>query len=250
MNPYFTGREQIRDAIDKDLAPFFYPDKVEELYFYGAGVGLATNRDKIADILSDHFENARIDVMTDMLGAARALFGKGSGVACILGTGSNCCVYKNGQIQYQPPSLGYILGDEGGGVDLGKQLLRAYIRKLLPEDLQLQFFQKYKKDDSTLLESIYRMPGPNAFIAGFTPFLKENIENPFIRSMVKGSFHAFIDGNVIPGNLDSGMTYGFTGSVANAFRDILLEVMDEKGILAGPVLASPIEGLVSYHGGE
>ncbi|MEI6575975.1 MAG: hypothetical protein WCO63_07340 [Bacteroidota bacterium] len=250
FNPYFTKPETIHDSIDKDLTPFFYPDKVEELYFYGAGVGLESNRDKIADILKDHFENADIEVMTDMLGAARAIFGNGSGIACILGTGSNACIFENGKITYQPPSLGYILGDEGGGVHLGKALLTAYIRRTLPEDLREKFLLKYKKDETTIVESIYRLPGPNAFIAGFTPFLTENIDHPFIGNIIEESFRAFFKSNLFPTDSNAEMQYGFAGSVAFHFKEFLIKTMMGLSLKPGPIIASPIEGLVHYHNKE
>jgi len=250
FNPFFTSRQQMDDAIDKDLAPFFYPEKIESLFFYGAGMGLQVNRDKIADVLHEHFENADIDVMTDMLGAARALFRHGSGVACILGTGSNSCVYKEGRIVHQPPSLGYILGDEGGGVHMGKAFLSSYIRKSLPEELRLKFFTRYKKDESTIVESIYRLPGPNAFIASFTPFLKENLEHPFVESLVEASFAQFFNNMLLPAGLSDNLSYGFAGSIAFHFQDTLLKTMKGLGIQPGPFIASPIEGLVTYHSPE
>jgi hypothetical protein len=114
----------------------------------------------------------------------------------------------------------------------------------------MKFFNKYKKDDATILESIYRMPGPNAFIAGFTPFLHENIDNPFIRKLVMNSFTDFFAANKFPEMMSDRLSYGFSGSVAYAFRDILSEIMSELGIPEGPIIASPIEGLVRYHGGE
>ena len=38
-----------------------------------------------------------------MLGAARALFGKRPGIACILGTGANSCLYDGEKIVMNTP---------------------------------------------------------------------------------------------------------------------------------------------------
>ncbi len=66
---------------------------VEAVYFYGAGCGAPSPEatEKMVRELRAHFGTGRIEAETDLLGAARALFGRGEGVACILGTGSNSC---------------------------------------------------------------------------------------------------------------------------------------------------------------
>jgi glucosamine kinase len=247
LNPYFVGPVQVRDIIDKELAPFFYPEKVEQVYFYGAGLGLETNRDMIHQALSEAFPRADVEVGTDMLGAARSLCGKTRGIACILGTGSNACQFDGNEISFQPASLGYILGDEGGGVHLGKALLRAYLLGTMPEELKEKFNARFRKDPRNIIENIYRQPKPNAFIAGFAPFLSENISHPFAEEMVLASFEAFINTTLltIPGSRD--LPVGFTGSVAFHFRPILERVMKEANLNLSEVTVSPLDGLRNFH---
>ena len=40
-----------------------------------------------------HFPKAEVEVDSDLLGAARAVCGYEPGIACILGTGANSCLY-------------------------------------------------------------------------------------------------------------------------------------------------------------
>ena len=92
----------------------FSPSSVTRFYFYGAGCATLPICGHIAELLKKGINsNAKADVESDLVGAARALFGKDSGIACILGTGSNTCLYKDGEIAANIPPLGYVLGDEG-----------------------------------------------------------------------------------------------------------------------------------------
>lgn len=54
-----------------------------------------------------------------MLGAARAVCGHKEGLACILGTGMNSCLFDGNHMTKNVPSLGFILGDEGSGAVMG-----------------------------------------------------------------------------------------------------------------------------------
>ena len=52
----------------------------------------------------------------------------GSGIACILGTGSNSCFYDGEDIVKNVRAGGFILGDEASGAYLGKDLFRFLSR--------------------------------------------------------------------------------------------------------------------------
>ena len=64
-------------------------------------------------------------------------------------------------------SLGFILGDEAGGVYFGKRLLRDYFYGLLPPDLHEKFAKQYMLTRDELIENIYRKKSPNEFAAAF-----------------------------------------------------------------------------------
>ena len=71
----------------------------------------------MTEILEDYFPGASIECASDLLAAARALWGDTPGIVAILGTGSNSCSYNGVSITGNVPPGGYILGDEGGGAD-------------------------------------------------------------------------------------------------------------------------------------
>ena len=47
------------------------------------------------------------------------------GIACILGTGSNTCLYDGEDVTDNVTNLGFMLGDEGSGSHLGKAFFVA-----------------------------------------------------------------------------------------------------------------------------
>ena len=69
----------------------------------------------MSSLFSNLFLNADIHIYSDMLGACIATKGTQKGLVSILGTGSNICYYNGNKIVQKSRSLGYLLGDEGGG---------------------------------------------------------------------------------------------------------------------------------------
>ncbi|MFR8224704.1 MAG: hypothetical protein ACLU9X_09400 [Alistipes shahii] len=119
INAVQHSAEQIREAL-AELPPC---DGVTSVRFYGAGCGetFPEASEKLRRELEAHFGTTDITVESDLLGAVRALWGRGEGIACILGTGSNSCLCRDGEILKNVPPLGYVLGDEGSGADAGAQ---------------------------------------------------------------------------------------------------------------------------------
>ena len=135
INPVHMSAETIDDILRRELLPNVNIP-IARVAFFGAGC-TAGAAERMAEALRVNFPNASIEVQTDLLGAARALLGKRAGIACILGTGSNSCLYDGRQIQSNVPPLGYILGDEGSGASLGLIFLNAMYKGLLPDRVKL-----------------------------------------------------------------------------------------------------------------
>ena len=140
MNPVYVSQAAMQEALKAQLLPVC-GGKVDAIYFYGAGV-IGEAADRVRGAFSEVIDYDLIYVESDMLGAARALFGDREGIACILGTGSNSCYYDGHRIVRNVRSGGFILGDEAGGADLGKRLLKAVVKGLLPAQLQTEFEER------------------------------------------------------------------------------------------------------------
>lgn len=223
----------------------------ERICFYGAGCGSPEAAARFTVPASEAFGTPDAEAHSDMLGAARALFGNRPGIACILGTGSNSSLYDGKELTVRIPPLGYILGDEGSGAYLGKQLLKAVFRHTLPENVCRSFTERYRLDEAEAIRRVYRCEGANTFLGSLTPFLKENIEIPEVREIVMKAFREFREASVEPyfrENLhtegSNHLEIGIVGSIALHFRPELTEALTPH-ILR--ILPDPMPGLVAYH---
>ena len=188
-----------------------------------------------------------MEVYSDLLAAARALCGREPGIACIMGTGSNSCLYDGRGIAHNVSPLGYVLGDEGSGAVLGKLFLGDVLKNQLPADVAAKFLEEYNLDLLTIIRRVYREPLGNRFMASVTPFISKHIDVPQIHDMVLGSFKAFFRRNIMQYEGYSEHKVNFIGSIAVYFRPVLEEAAKECGCTIGRILKSPMEGLLAFH---
>ncbi len=246
INPFYQTDMEIIALLDTQLIPKLSDVDVEHIYFYGAGCSFSDKKILVSRALVRFFNNAIIEIQSDLLGAARSLFQHEKGIACIMGTGSNSCYYDGNEIAQNVSPLGFILGDEGSGAVLGKLFVADCLKNQLPEELKEKFFTQYELTPALIMDSVYKKPFPNRFLSKFTPFLLQNIEEPSIFNLVFDSFDSFLVRNVVQYPLDD-MKVGFVGSIAHYFRETLEIVAFERGIAVSEVVQSPMEGLVKYH---
>lgn len=246
INPFYQTTGEIQELIMTTLLAEINTFQIDKIFFYGAGCAFPEKKEIVAEALAYFFTGTEIEVESDLLGAARALFQHQKGIACILGTGSNSCYYDGTQIVSNVSPLGYILGDEGSGAVMGKQLLADCLKHQLPDWLGEKLLDEYELTPAQVLESVYKQPFPSRFLASFTPFLWEHIEEPAIFNLVYDAFDAFFTRNVMQYDLED-MEVGFAGSVAYHFQDTLEIVASERSITIHQILSQPLEGLVKFH---
>ena len=237
INPCHQSVEAISTIIKSELLPNTSGidlNTVNEVYYYGAGCA------------TEFFPNAVIAVDSDMLGAARALCGRSEGVACVLGTGSNSCMYNGKEIVDQVPSLGYILGDEGSSAAIGRRLIGDCLKRQLPEAVCNEFMERYQLTKEIIIENVYRQPLPNRYIAGFAPFVYEKRAVPEVHKLIIQCFSEFFTRNVISYH-KPWMPVHFVGSLADTFADELKETAEALGMTIGKIETSPMRGLIDYH---
>lgn len=248
INPFYQTEEEIRNLVLSSLLPQLKKDSsVSEIYFYGAGCAFDDKKRMVANALKSGFEDAHIEVESDLLGAARGLFHHESGIACIIGTGSNSCEYDGKTIIKNVSPLGYILGDEGSGAVLGKLFIGNCLKNQLPEWLRDKFLDEYELTPAMILDRVYKQAFPNRFLASFTPFLSAHIDEPAIFNLVYDAFDSFIVRNVMQYNTGE-LSLGFIGSIAWYFRDVLEIVASEHQLEIALIQKNPVEGLATYHG--
>ena len=247
INPFHQPEEKIQSIIYNELLPQLETpiQRCTAIYFYGAGC-LPPKTESITRVLQNTFPEADIFIETDLLGAARALCKNEAGIACILGTGSNSCLYDGKTIIQNIPPLGYILGDEGSGAVLGKRLVGDLLKHQLPDDLCQDFLKEYDLPPALILDKVYRQPLANRFLAGLTPFLFAHKHRPEIRNLLISCFTDFFTRNVMQYEYHDILVH-FTGSIAFFFQEEVKEAALRLNVSIGKVLKSPLEGLKDYH---
>lgn len=245
MNPFYMKADEIESELKNVVVPKL-KKKPGHVYFYGAGI-ISEQKQRIELILSNSFPNAKVDAESDLLGAARALCGKETGIACIMGTGANSCLYNGEKIVDNIPPLGFIHGDEGSGAVLGKKLVTMYLKRELPEYIADEFHKEYGLNVSDFLKKVYKEAFPNRFLANFTKFIHQHISNGLIYQMVYDSFTEFLTRNVFKYSDYQKLNIHFVGSVAFYFKDILIKIAKEHDLKIGKIIRSPIDSLVKYH---
>ena len=245
MNPFFQGQEEIETEIRVNLLDKLEDRSFDGIYFYGAGC-IFGKQDIVRNALKAYLKSPIIEVDTDMLAAAHALCGKESGIACILGTGSNSCFYDWKDIQENVSPLAFILGDEGSGAVIGKLFVGSLLKNQLKEGLKEEFLAEFKLEQGDIIDRVYRKPFPNRFLASLTPFILKHIGEQSVEKLVLDTFKDFFQRNVMQYKYKNEKVH-FIGSIAYHFKAILEQAAKEKGITIGQIEKSPMEGLIKYH---
>ncbi len=247
FNPYFHSAEKINAELSKKTFTEFVPlNAVKEIFYYGAGCPDEAYRSIIKSGLQLTFPNAIISVEHDLLGAARATCGKSPGIAGILGTGSNSCAYDGANIVDNVTALGHVLGDDGGGVHLGKLILQAHFYRELPTDLEKKFNQDYPEGNDAIIHRIYG-DGQNVHIAHFAQFLIRNKEHSYSKKLIQQAFREFAQRHIKKYENWQKLPINLVGSIAEILKDDLQEVFQSEGLNLGRIVRKPIENLVHYH---
>lgn len=250
ISPYFLGEEQIVALLTEELLPALKNAAIDEVHYYGTGLGNITNLKLVKAALKKLFPRAEIDANTDLLGAARALCNNGKGIAVILGTGSNSCYYNGKKIVKNSPGLGYVLGDEGSGAYLGKKVIQYYLYNTFDEDLRARFDATFTTTAHDILENVYKKPQPNRYLASFTIFLAENRGHYMIENIIEDGINDFFFNHLYKYTESWLYPISFTGSVAYGFKDVLQQLCNSYELELGKVLKQPMDGLVEYHKGS
>lgn len=247
ISPYFLSANEIEALLNKELLPKIKNVLINQIHYYGTGLGNPNNIRIIKSALKNLFPIASIYCNTDMLAAARALCKNQNGIACILGTGSNSCFYNGRQIKKNISGLGYVLGDEGSGAYLGKKIIQHFLYNNFDKKLAVIFNATFKTSATEILEHVYTMPLPNKYLAGFTIFLANNRRHKLVERIIEDALNDFFVIHLY--NYKESWLYpiNFTGSVAYGFKDVIKALCKKHKMHCGKIIKHPLEQLVAYH---
>ena len=261
INPVHQSREEIVRVLREEFfgmmgstpevqklrsASILTPEFPMAVYFYGSGVR-PEMEPLMQSLLKETFPQASvIEAHSDLLGAARALCGRNEGIASILGTGANSCLYDGNAIVDHMPALGYILGDEGSGAVLGKRFIHDLYGGVLSEEIKQTFERETKLNLAEIIKRVYREPLANRFLASLSEFISAHLDDAGVRAVVVHNFEDFLRLHIKSYNR-SDLPVSFVGSVAWHYQDELKEAAEHLHFRIGTVLKTPMAGLIHYH---
>lgn len=246
FNPYFINKETILEEL-KNSELEKYKNEITHVFFYGAGCS-TKQKNKIIEIpFKEYFYRAEINVHHDLDAACYAMYNNKTNITCILGTGSNSCMFDGKNIIENAPSLGFIMGDEGSGNYFGKKVLGLYFNKLLPKELCEKFVKKYEHNIDNINDNVYKSSRANVFLATYFPFVSDNKNHPIIKNLIINTLEDFINVHIKCFENYNNIEVNFIGSVSYFLQEEIKELSIKHNFKVGKILKNPINKLIEYH---
>jgi len=247
LNPAVFPKETLYDRIISKDELNKIRNKVEKIFFYGAGCGTPTPRKYLREVFEEIFKNAEIDIREDTIAAVKSLQTSTPGIVCILGTGSNCSYFDGNKTHQKIVSLGYIIMDIASGNYYGKQLLKDYYYNKMPIEFAKRFENKYDLNPDIVKENLYKKDNPNTYLAQIGRFLIENKSNGYAKRVIKIGLRLFVENQILQFEESKNCPIYFVGSIAHFLHDEIREVLDEYSLELGKIIRHPIVSLADYH---
>lgn len=244
INPNYTPDEEISRIIEDFVRQSGPNRQVQEVRYYGAGCASLENAGRVGCHLQEFFLDARIHVYSDLMAVCHALSLGHRSIVGILGTGAATCLFDGAVMENRAPSLGYMLGDEGSGTNLGKRLLIAYLRGELPADLSATLQREQHLSFSDAIKRVYREPEPNRFMASLAPFVQQHLDNPFIRQLALSAFRDFFSIQKSHYAEEVNVEWNLSGSVAFHFQEVVREAAALEKCRVDSIIQAPMPLLV------
>jgi N-acetylglucosamine kinase-like BadF-type ATPase len=252
LSPTCLDLEHTQGIVRKAI-PELNPEgrHVDEIFFYGAGLVSPESYAPIQEALQMWCPLAEVHFHSDILAAARALFGDGSGIVAIMGTGSNSCLYENGEITRNIRPGGFILGDEGSGVALGRAFLADLIKGLVPAVIEEDFNREFGLDYPQIIRKVYKEQAASAFMASLAPFILARKGEGYIDRLIESCLESFME-RALERYADNASEeisskVGVVGSFGCACEEMLRSLSERHPLEFVRFIKSPIDELVTYH---
>lgn len=229
-------KQNILSQLKQNDFPLDHP-----LYFYGAGCESLVGKQNISELLVQ-IGLKKHHINTDLLGACIACWGNENGVTGILGTGAITAEFDGNKILQTKSGLGYLLGDEGSGFDIGKRLLNHYFNDQLSKEIRLDI-EHYFNGADQILPKIYLENG-RFIIAGLTKIVKSNEQNPTVKALLNEAFHDFYKTAIEPLKTSS---IKIVGSIGYHFKEPLTDSLAQKNISVTEVFQDAAAPLFDWH---
>ncbi len=241
LNPSTLGAFHIHEALSKVFSENGLQE-VEKVIFYGAGLSSPAYRKLLLTSLQKHLSASSFILYTDLEAAAHATQ-RDEGIVCILGTGSNSCLFKNSKIHHRRGGWGYLVGDEGGGADLGRQFVKGMAHNFFPPEIRTYVENHYEKSLYEIIIDIQNNARPNLALASLSPHISHFSKFPDISRMLQKRFRLFLETTVCHFEESAHWEIDVVGSIGHYYLEFLQLAMEEKGLKMGKCILSPIDAL-------
>ena len=248
LNPTMLSNEILNERIRNNFDIYNNRDKVEKIYFYSAGLGVDSTKQRILKVFKTIFKNSDYDVKEDTYAAVYSVVDKEvPAIVNIIGTGSNCTYFDGNEISQKVNSLGYVLMDYASGNYYGKYLIRAYYFNKMPEKLREEFNKKFDVSANTIKENLYRKENPNTYLASFAKFIIDNKSDSYFKDIIEKGLRRFIEYQIMQFDNYKSVDIHYVGSIGYYLKEDIIKVGKEYGLKTSKFVKKPIEGLVDYH---
>ncbi len=247
ISPYHMDQKQIETIIKTEIPRTILKKEIDSVYYYGTGCYTKPKAEIVKKALISSILVKKVHVTHDLLGAARSVCGNEKGIACILGTGSNSCLFSGKTILHNSPGLGYVLGDEGSGAYLGKKVLQHFLYETFDKELMEAFLKTFNTNKTEILHKVYKEPLANRYLAGFTKFLSAHRGHYIIENIIEDGLRDFFENHLVHYKRTIDTPFHFVGSIAYFFKDKIDELCVDYGMNRGVILKNPMEGLIKFH---
>jgi N-acetylglucosamine kinase-like BadF-type ATPase len=248
LNPQVLPSAILTERIINNYDLYQNREKVSHVYFYGAGCGVESPSRRIEKVFTEIFTQSNFSILEDTYAAVYAATQPNNpAIVCIMGTGSNCTYFDGKEIEQRITSLGYVLMDEASGNFYGKQLIRAYYFKTMPEALAKKFEDQYDLSPDQIKENVYRKENPNTYLAKFAKFIIEHKQVPEMKTIIEDGLQRFISHQILQFDDAKEVPIHFIGSIAHYLKDEIDKALKKNRLRLGNVVKRPIDGLVEHH---
>lgn len=238
VNPLVSGLQAMSEAFEQVAA--ILPEKPAAIGYYGAGCVEAVCA-HLAELASLSF-SCPAECGSDLLLAARMLCGRSEGLVCILGTGSNSGLFRDGEMIRHVPSLGYLLGDEGGAVYMGRQIVTGCLRGIADKEACEQWNSLDISEHDALACVYGTAKKPSAWLGDIVRRMAPAYTaSTWLKNVVRKSLDDFFVNVVQLYRLQANTPVYFAGTTAHHFADILRQLGSEYGMHIADIIARPFD---------
>lgn len=216
--------EELRESLGD-----WKPDRIR---FYGAGLYGKDEDSPVETLLRTLFGEVELEFRDDLQAVADAFLEDRPGVAAILGTGSNSGWFEGGVQTGSVAALGYVLGDEGSGADIGKALLKGYFRREWSRPAMEWLGEKLNHlTYEEMVQKLYLDSRPSYWLASVAGILLKEPELPVeLDSLLDDALDRFVREHLQRYESFPDLEVAICGGVANACRDRLSMKLTHAGI--------------------